>query len=94
MNCNRNDCDNLGTWSPVIHIWAKGVPKRDHDPIEIPIGLLVCPDHKKGVRVNDILDDDGFRRVNGIVKALGHKAADYQTAVLTWTAMPQSLKLN
>lgn len=92
--CNRGECEGAGVWSPVIQIWAKGYSIKDYPPIEIPFPLVVCQEHKEKTVIADLMDDDGFRRINGLVKAHGFKAADKESAKLSWVAVPQSPVLN
>jgi hypothetical protein len=60
MNCDKTGCLNQAFWHPVFLISFKGIKLQ---PIRALVPLHICDDHRKEMKVEDILTDKGWNDI-------------------------------
>jgi hypothetical protein len=76
--CTRSGCANEARWFPVLLLYAD----RRQYPMGVParavLGLPTCDACKAGLRVSDVLSDDGWAQIvsgfRGAQKVVPHRA--------------------
>jgi len=60
MNCDKTGCGNQAFWHPVFLICFKGI---NLNPIRALVPIHICDDHRREMKVADLLTDDGWNDI-------------------------------
>lgn len=88
LRCQRKNCDNVATCSPVVRIPAKGCPIPEHDPLIAQVGIRLCDGCFSRTRVGEFLSPE-FKKVVKVTCNLNHAAKpDFKRAFLEKGKLP------
>lgn len=76
--CCVKGCGNKSAWRYVVKIWAKGIPKRKHEPLTFALSATCCHQHKEGLHIKDMTRLDEL--ANDIARKLNLRQPDVKTA--------------
>ena len=82
--CARKLCPLRGTHYPVLLFRPKDHPGYAGAPMEIVMGILVCPQHQRETAPADLISDDGWQQIREAIVATGRAEPDRASAGLVW----------
>lgn len=56
--CQHHACDREARFAPVVCVPAQGWPRGLHKPARMIIGVEVCAQHLRDIKVEEMLSDD------------------------------------
>lgn len=82
--CARQGCAEEGTHHPVLLAMPANRPDYAGPPLELVIGILVCPTHQAGAVAADFVTDEGWAMIVGATTTVGRAEPDRASLGLVW----------
>jgi hypothetical protein len=83
MICSRKDCANEAAFQIGFRVWLRH-QRRSTKPTEAWLGLNVCKDHKKGLKIKHVLSQEGIDHLNRCLAAEGRGPINTKTAYIVF----------
>ncbi len=85
--CNRTDCGGIAAWRIGAKVWARGTPHFSDNCVVVRFPLLVCDPCKDKTKIDDMVDDQGWRKIVKSVRKSGKPAPERSSLVLDFAPL-------
>jgi hypothetical protein len=85
QTCRRkgvDQCGNIAAWYPVVRVFAKGYKLAP--PAQMIMSLATCEACTKLVDVQDLVTDEGWKKIVDVLSAAGKAEPDRTRTQITW----------
>jgi hypothetical protein len=83
MICSRQGCDAHAKFQIGVRGWLKH-QRKTSAPTEAFLGLCVCADHKRGLKVSNVITQAGIDHLNKCLESDGKKPINPKTLRVTF----------